>query len=85
MASFFFHNLLRILQQHRYRKIVLFFDNAGSQNKNITIVQACACISRLLDVELEHVFPVQGHSFNICDTNFALFRTALKSRALKNT
>lgn len=76
VVSFLFHYLQDEVTKAnpRITKIILLSDAAGSQNKNISIVQFCLWFSRLHNIEIQHVYPVRGHSFNSCDRNFALFK-----------
>lgn len=62
------------------KKIYLFSDAAGGQNKNITMVKFCAWLSKNLSIPIEHIFPVRGHSFNQCDRNFGMYGPILKRK-----
>ncbi len=53
------------------KKICLFSDAAGGQNRNWTMIRFAVFLSIYLEIEIMHIFPVHGHSYSICDTNFA--------------
>lgn len=80
VCSFLFHCLRPYLESGKYTRLVLLSDSCGGQNKNITVVKFCAWLARLYRIEVDHLFPVRGHSFNICDRNFGLFRIANKKK-----
>lgn len=60
------------------KKIVLFSDATGGQNKSIKVVSFLAWLSKELSVEIEHVYPVRGHSYCVCDRNFGLYSQKMK-------
>ncbi len=49
----------------------MFSDAAGGQNRNWTMIRFAVFLSIYLEIEIMHIFPVRGHSYNICDTSFA--------------
>ncbi len=59
-------------------KFCFLSDAAVSQNRNWTLVKFCVFISILLDIKIFHIFPIRGHSYNICDTNFSTIGTEFK-------
>ena len=63
-----------------FKKIVLFSDSAGGQNKNLTMVKFCTWISKTYNVNIAHVFPVRGHSYCQCDRNFGIYGRILKRK-----
>jgi len=54
-----------------YNKIYLFSDGCGGQNKNYFILSFLS-LSKRLQIEIRHVYPVRGHSYCSCDRNFGL-------------
>ncbi|XP_026677517.1 uncharacterized protein LOC113466379 [Diaphorina citri] len=68
-----------------HKQIVLLSDAAGGQNKNGTMVQFCSYIANSLKVKISHLFPVRGHSYNICDRNFGLYGKILKKKQRVST
>lgn len=54
-------------------------DSAGGQNKNLAFLRFCSYLSKSLNVEVMHIFPVRGHSFGQCDRNFGVIRNNMKS------
>lgn len=60
-------------------EIVLLSDNAGGQNKNISVVRFCTFLAQKLGVEVMHLFPVRGHSYSQNDRNFGIYSKPMKS------
>lgn len=54
-------------------KLVLLSDACGGQNRNYTVFSFFSLLSEELQIEIEHVFPVRGHSYCQCDRNFGLY------------
>lgn len=61
------------------KKIIFFSDACGGQNKNMTVVMFSTWLANSLNIEIEHIFPVRGHSYNQCDRNFGRYAILLKS------
>lgn len=77
----YLHHFLQtngILDNRDVRRIILFSDNANGQNKNWNVVKFCSWLSAQYDLEIEHIFPVRGHSFCVCDRNFGLYGRSIK-------
>lgn len=51
-------------------EIIIFSDAAGGQNKNMTISKFSLWFAKKLNVTIEQIFSVRGHSYNQCDRNF---------------
>jgi hypothetical protein len=49
--------------------ICLFSDASGGQSRNV--IRYTLYLVILLQIKVIHIFPVRGHSYNICDSNFA--------------
>lgn len=80
----YLHHFLQtkgVLDDNEVRRIILFSDNANGQNKNWNVVRFCAWLSAQYDLEVEHIFPVRGHSFCVCDRNFGLYGRTIKKTA----
>ena len=60
------------------KKAILLSDSCGGQNKNLCVVMFCTWLSKSFGMEVEHIFPVRGHSYNQCDRNFGLYGTLTK-------
>ena len=56
-----------------YEKIYLFSDSCGGQNKNYLILSFLSLLSQKLQTEIEHIYPVRGHSYCSCDRNFGMY------------
>ncbi|KAI5741437.1 hypothetical protein M8J76_013625 [Diaphorina citri] len=59
-------------------KIIFLSDGAGGQNKNQVFVKFCSWLAMKFKVDVTHLFPVRGHSYNQCDRNFGLYSQKLK-------
>lgn len=60
--------------------IVLYSDSAPGQNKNTIMMRFCAWVSETLHVEVQHIYPVRGHSYCVADRNFAYIRRQTRRR-----
>lgn len=63
-----------------FKKVVLFSDAAGGQNKNSNVVKFCTFFAMKYGLEITHIFPVRGHSYCQCDRNFGLYGKKLKRK-----
>ena len=63
-------------------EIILFSDAAGGQNKNMLVTSFCSWLAMKRGVKVTRIFPVRGHSNNVCDRNFGL--CSLKIRRKEN-
>lgn len=61
-------------------EIVFLSDACGGQNKNISMVKFGMWLAKKFNVNIRHIFPVRGHSFNQCDRNFGLVKSSLKKK-----
>jgi len=74
----FVHDVIKFECNPEVRKINLFSDACLGQNRNWTMSKFLLSIAMLLNVEIQHTYPVRGHSYNQCDRNFALYSRKLK-------
>jgi hypothetical protein len=65
------------------KQICFFSGAAGGQNRNWVIIKFCVFISVLLDISIVHLYPVRRHSYNICDTNFAVIGKEFKKAVIE--
>lgn len=80
VCSFIHHFVKEKLQDLlNIKKIIFLFDACGGQNKNITMVMFSTWLAKSLNMPIEHIFPVRGHSYNQCDRNFGRYGILLKS------
>lgn len=80
VCSFLYHFIMKKLEDFpTIKKIVFYSDACGGQNKNITVVMFSTWLASSLNVTIEHIFPVRGHSYNQCDRNFAKYSKLLKN------
>lgn len=70
--------ILKELQLEYYDKIFLYSDAAGGQNRNYLMLQYLSILSVELQLEIQHLFPVRGHSYCQCDRNFGLYGSKKK-------
>lgn len=68
--------LLKFIKEHVHtKKLIMYSDQCGGQNRNIKIAALCMFIvaSPLYSVEqIDHKFTVSGHSYSSCDRAFGL-------------
>ena len=65
-----------------YDKIYLFSDSCGGQNKNYLVLKFLSLLSTHFQLEIQHLFPVRGHSYCQCDRNFGTYRKLKKAAKL---
>nr|XP_047139760.1 uncharacterized protein LOC124815282 [Hydra vulgaris] len=64
----------------RVKKITMFSDNAGGQNKSRFTVKFWMYIVRTTHIEeVDHKYLLSGHSFNDCDRNFGTIERARRN------
>ncbi|KAJ8896710.1 hypothetical protein PR048_002055 [Dryococelus australis] len=56
------------------KELRLFSDGAAGQNKNHIMIRVCQALVR----QIQHYYPIQGHSFNTCDQDFSIMKKAVK-------
>jgi hypothetical protein len=61
------------------KEIIFFSDATCSQNRCWTVARFCSFIAITFNLKVVQIFPVRGHSFSICDTNFAILGRKIKS------
>ncbi len=67
------------------KQVCFFSDAAGGQNRNWVIIKFCVFISVLLDINIVHLYPVRGHSYNICDIKICSNRKRALKKAVIET
>lgn len=61
------------------KRLRLFSDNCPGQNKNHAMVRACMALIELGKFEnIQHYYPLRGHSFMPCDRDFGVIKRLLK-------
>ena len=75
----FLNYVLKLLITPNIKNIIIFSDSCFAQNKNSFLVMFLNLISLKWKVNISHIYPIKGHSFCRCDSNFSLI-----SRKLKN-
>lgn len=78
VCSLLYHYISRKLDGSSIKKIVLFSDAAGGQNKSVYIVKFLSWLAKSLSLDIEHVYPVRGHSYCVCDRNFGQYSVRMK-------
>lgn len=73
VSNMVLHAIEQEFQFDCYNKIHLFSDSCGGQNKNYALVKLLSLLARHLQVEIDHLYPVRGHSYNQCDRNFGMY------------
>ena len=63
VCNLILHSIENELKLNYYNKIYLFSDACGGQN----------LLSKKLQLEIQHVYPVRGHSYCSCERNFGMY------------
>ena len=63
----------RELEIGYFNKIYLFSDGCGGQNEKYLVMNFLSLLSEKLQVEIQHLFPVGGHSYCSCERNFGMY------------
>lgn len=79
VINFVLFSILKEFNPEKHKKIILFSDSCGGQNKNYLFLQFFTSLAQQLGIVIEHVFPVVGHSYNQCDRNFGLYSKKKKN------
>ena len=61
------------------KELIFLSDNTCAQNKNFIMLKFCSYISIKFNIKITHLYPVRGHSFSICDTNFSHITKSTKT------
>lgn len=77
--------LTDLMQRQPFKRVIMFSDAAGGQNKNFAVMSYCAWFSKVFQVEVTHIFPVRGHSYSQCDRNFGIYGRILKKKPIIQT
>lgn len=79
VVSCLYQFIMGKMKDNTYSEIVFLSDNAGGQNKNITMVRFCTFLANLLKIQITHLFPIRGHSYGQNDRNFGVYAKKLKN------
>lgn len=72
------HSILEKYKLNCYNKIFLFSDACGGQNRNYLVMLFFSLLAKKLEFEIQHLFPVHGHSFSQSDRNFGIYGKKMK-------
>lgn len=78
VCNLVYHVIKKEIELNYYDKIFLYSDAAGGQNRNYLSMQFFSIVSVVLQLEIQHLFPVRGHSYCQCDRNFGLYGSKKK-------
>lgn len=81
VCNFVEYVIKKELEENYFNKIDLYSDAAGSQNRNYLALRFFSLLSEKYQIEIQHLFPVRGHSYCQCDRNFGLYG---KKKILEN-
>ena len=73
--------VLQFLKENNHlinKELIFVSDSTCSQNKNWALIKFLSYISIKFSIKITHLFPVKGHSFSICDSNFSLITSFTK-------
>lgn len=73
VCNFLLNTIKKELQEDLYNLIYLFSDATGGQNRNYLFLCFLSLLSKYLQIEIHHLYPVRGHSYCSCDRNFGLY------------
>lgn len=71
--SLLLYVIYKELSYDAYNKICLFSYACGGQNKNYMLIVFLSLLSKKLQTEIQHLYPVKGHSYCQCDRNFGMY------------
>jgi hypothetical protein len=60
------------------KELIFFSDATSAQNRNSTVLKFCIFLSIKFNIKITQIFPVRGHSYCKCDSNFSNFSNLLK-------
>lgn len=80
VCNFLYEAIQRELVTNCYNKIYLLSDGCGGQNKNYTVFAFLLLLAKKLQIEIQHLFPVRGHSYCSCDRMFGTYGKKKKNR-----
>ena len=73
ICNFLLYAIREELKKNMYNKMYLFSDACGGQNRNYTVFIFLSLLSEFLDLEIQHLYHVRGHSYCQCYRNFGLY------------
>ena len=79
VASFIYDYISRA-ELNDFEKIVIFSDACGGQNRNYLLMKVISLFAIYYQKTFLQVFPIRGHSYNVCDKNFANFTKKVKKK-----
>ncbi|XP_072384056.1 uncharacterized protein [Diabrotica undecimpunctata] len=79
ISSCLYTYLTKEIGNHGKKKLILWSDNCGGQNKNqFMIAMYLTILANNVFEEIIHKFPVKGHTFLNCDRDFAIIEKRKK-------
>jgi hypothetical protein len=81
VCSYIFHVMNELKKQNIIndkKELIFFSDATCSQNRCWTVTRFCSFLSIIFNINITQIFPVRGHSFCICDSNFSLLGRKIK-------
>jgi hypothetical protein len=84
VCSFLFKVINKIITKN-IKAIYILSDSCGAQNKNYTVFKFLTWLAIYFKVKITQVFPVRGHSYCVCDRNFAVLSKSIKNLAIIET
>lgn len=74
----FIYEIVKNINLESFNEMVIFSDSCFAQNKNSVVFKTLVYLSNLHNIRITQVFPQVGHSYCICDRNFANFTKKIK-------
>lgn len=79
ISSCLYTYLTKEINSHGKKKLILWSDNCGGQNKNqFIIAMYLTLLAKNVFDEIIHKFPIKGHTFLSCDRDFAIIEKRKK-------
>lgn len=61
------------MKKNCYDEVYLLSDGAGGQNERYVMLSFFPLLSRKLQIEITHLYPVRGHFYCSYDRNFGMY------------
>ena len=74
----FIYDVVKNINLEPFNEIIIFSDSCFAQNKNSVVFKTLVYLSNLYDIKITQIFPQVGHSYCVCDRNFANFTKKVK-------
>ena len=77
IATFLFE-VINEIDLVQFNEIIIISDSCFAQNKNSVVFKALVLLLNMKNIKITHLYPVVGHTYNICYRNFSNFTKRIK-------